>query len=112
MNLDLFQLLPNQAYYNTLPISGKELVNANDTANKQDQIVLLIFSENPFVTFTRDEMYTRIQAKGRTILVSSVGRSLTTLMNKGFLEKTTERRKGFYAFQTAYKFKSNNNVEN
>jgi len=91
---DLFTPPPVKHYYNTVPEHGKVLVTKNERAGKQEIEILKWFqSKGDGVNFTAWECFNRA---GNKMSMASVKRSLTNLMNDGYLEKTTELRPGQY----------------
>lgn len=92
MQTSLFDKPPVKAYHNSLPTSGKDLVKKNEKAGRQEIEILKWFqSKGEGVNFTSWETYNRA---GNKMSQASVKRSLTNLMNDGYLEKTLHLRPG------------------
>jgi hypothetical protein len=81
----------DEIYYNTVKYSGEELQTRLLRAKNQDQAVLLWMANHPDDDFTRDEVYKLVMPRAKE---SSVGRSLNTLMEAGYLNKLDIFRMG------------------
>lgn len=105
MQLDFFQPKTAPSFHNTVPIHGKELIEANDKASDQDAFVFSVF-EQTGRDYNAWEMYQEVQRLGRTILEKSVRRALTNLTTQGKLERTNVMRPGQWgAGNSVYKLK-------
>ncbi|MFN8834455.1 MAG: hypothetical protein ACK50Z_04325 [Betaproteobacteria bacterium] len=93
MQLDFFQPKQRPSFHNSVPIHGKELIQAERNADIQDEYVLTVFEETG-KDFNAWEMYQEIQARGRTMLEKSVRRALTNLTTDEKLERTNVMRPG------------------
>ena len=79
------------AYFNTTNESGQDLEQYIKQAQGQELAILQFFLQHSNDTFTPAEVQAGIQDIG---LLTSVRRAMTNLTCKGYLEKTTEKRKG------------------
>jgi len=103
--LDFFQTLTRPSFHNTVPIHGKELIQAEQTADAQDRYILTVFKETGR-DFNAWEMYQELQRRGKTMLEKSVRRALTNLTNNQELERTNIMRPGQWgARNSVYKLK-------
>ena len=111
----LFNPTPARAYYNTLPIHGKELIEKNKIAHRQDREILLFFQvisrcEPPFFKEPNTntwEVYTTLpfyipNIFKKKLSHASVKRAMSNLKEAGYLIRTKIRRKGEYASASCY----------
>lgn len=81
------------SFYNTVPISGIDLSQAEKNAKGQEALVLEVYRKYPQNQFTPFEM---LELIGINYPVTSIRRALTNLTSKGLLIKTEAKRKGKY----------------
>lgn len=80
-------------YYNTTHLKGSELSEAVNAAKTQDAKVLQIFRLNPEAKLSKYQVHDSLISQdliNPKTLTSSIGRSITTLTEKGYLVKTNE----------------------
>jgi predicted transcriptional regulator len=80
-------------YYNTTSLSGNELLREVSGARNQDEIILSFFKENPTSELTPFNVLSLCKMN---CPITSIRRSMTNLTNKGFLEKTENKKLGEY----------------
>lgn len=84
-----------KAYYNTTKLSKKEVIEANNEALAQEGNIIEIFKKHsPLAPSDVWRIYERLYKK--SILLTSVRRSITTLTKKGILTKTSIKKIGVY----------------
>lgn len=79
------------SYYNTTGVVNPELRSRMDMAKTQDKKILVFLRAYPNQAFTRDELFRTVLPNAR---ITSVGRSLNTLMKDGLINKIKTFRKG------------------
>ena len=87
-------LTPNvkrRVYYNTNKESGDTLVKSNNSALKQEDVILNVFLGNS--KLTPEEV---LRFSGLNVPLTSIRRAMTNLTNDGKLEKTNTMKKGSY----------------
>ncbi len=110
--LDIFS--PIQAsrvstvYHNTTQLKGQELNAAQTRASKQTEVVLRLFQQHPRTGMTPWDVYHHL---GQQYMITSIRRSITTLTDAGYLEKTSERRKSGPAGETNYVWRLTNQTD-
>ncbi len=82
-----------EIYFNTLPLSGEKLQTAKNKAQGQNELILEFFVNNAYIDFTPTQIFLLFGSKWP---LTSVRRAITTLTESGFLEKTSNMRKGMY----------------
>jgi predicted ArsR family transcriptional regulator len=73
-------------YYNTTNETNPDLKQYRETAEKQDEVILDFFKQHKELTASDIE-------RRSTIFITSIRRSINTLVNDGLLEMTGEKRK-------------------
>ena len=89
-------------FYNTVGVSGEELKEAKERAEKQENAVKRFFTENPDGIFAPSEVQAKVG-----FLITSVRRTINTLWAKdGFLERCDRKKnKQTNASEFTYKLK-------
>ena len=87
-------------YYNTNEEDGPELRESWARTAKQNDLILMIFQDNPNETFTPDQIQHLCEVCEREWPITSIRRAISTLTKAGNLTKTSELRKGKYGKQT------------
>lgn len=86
---------PQISFFNTNDTRGTELVQAEMTAKKQEEIVYAIFVK--YRRLTASDCWTIFcKTYVPEILLTSCRRAITNLCNKGKLVKTFDKKKGLY----------------
>ena len=94
-------------YYNTNEEDGPGLRESWAQAAKQDDLVLMIFKDNPNESFTPYEIQHLCEVCERDWPITSIRRAINTLTKAGNLTKTDELRKGKYGKNThTWKYRS------
>lgn len=87
-------------YYNTTNEIGNDLKESRSKANTQDNDILEYFKKNEECSPSQVWKVLREKELDKdgvtTMPLTSVRRSITNLTKKGYLEKTTDKRKGIY----------------
>lgn len=87
-------------YYNTTNETGNDLKESRSKASTQDNDILEYFKKNEECSPSQVWKELREKELDRdgvtTMPLTSVRRSITNLTKKGYLEKTTNKRKGIY----------------
>ena len=81
-------------FYNTTELEGTELKEAKIRAGTQNDRVLKVFRDNPDKAFSPTEVH-QLTNRWNTPL-TSIRRAITTLTALGYLERTDEKRPGWY----------------
>lgn len=77
------------SYHNTVPLTGNELLQAEDTAKRQEDEVLQLFMRYKRLTPWQTEA--RLNALGKKWPITSIRRAITNLTESGKLQKTGEK---------------------
>ena len=92
--LNIFGPSQSVHYHNTVPTSGYDLIKKNEKSGKQEIEILQFFqAKGHGVNFTAWEVFNR---PFNQMTMASVKRSMTNLMNDGYLQKTLDLRPGQY----------------
>lgn len=81
-------------FYNTNNESGEDLKRSRGKAWKQDEIILELFQNNPFNSYTPFEVMDILEM--RHVPITSIRRAMNSLTRNGLIEKTQEQRFGEY----------------
>ena len=82
-------------YYDTTRLVNSELATAKRDAGTQDDLIALFFADHPDRDFTAAEVLAAgVLPEGAPL--TSVRRSLNSLMKSGLVEKTRNKRPGVY----------------
>ena len=81
-------------YYNTVPIEGEELKEKREKAEAQTKQLEDFFRKYPKSHFTDCQLWMFVFSQ--KIPLTSARRARNTLKNRGVVEKTGNREKGFY----------------
>lgn len=92
---------PQPSFHNSIDLKGKELIKAESKAKTQEEIILKLFTDNPHVDFTASDVHLRL---GQQMLLTSIRRSISNLVESNHLEKTENKRLGLYG-QMNYAYK-------
>lgn len=95
-------------YHNTTAKRGPELEAAEVKASKQTEVILGIFRDHPYTSFTPWDVYNHL---GQQMMITSVRRAITTLTDAGHLQRTEERRRSGPAGETNYTWRLLNQIE-
>lgn len=87
--------MPNK-FYNTIHASGQTLIDFNNQAESQNNIILHIFELNKNSSFTPFEVQKCLIRIGKDYPITSVRRAMTTLTEEGKLIKLSEMKPGNY----------------
>ena len=82
-----------EIYFNTIPIEGTELKEAQFKAGSQNEEILFIF-KNFGLFWSPSDIFLYVNNKRWPL--TSIRRSLTTLTKLGYLEKTGELKTGMF----------------
>ncbi len=84
-------------FYNTNSLTGSQYIQAVRNAKNQDEKVMLYltYSENRVKEFTAGHLWKYSNLFDNTPL-TSVRRSVNTLLNEGFIEYTGKKQKGLF----------------
>lgn len=93
MQLDFFQSKQSPSFHNSVPIHGKELLQAERNAKAQEARVLTIFEETGR-DYNAWEMYQAYQDRFGLAPKDSIKRALTNLTTEGKLVRTNVMRPG------------------
>lgn len=89
----------NMTYFNSIKESGDDLKKYQDKTKTQDEIVLMLCRENK--TFTASKIFSEFPTKAP---LTSIRRSINTLLNNCNIVCTGEKTKGIYGRnETEYK---------
>jgi len=89
----------NMTYFNSIKESGDDLKKYQDKAKTQDDIVLMLCRKNE--TFTASKIFSQFPSKAP---LTSIRRSINSLLNKCNIVCTGEKTKGIYGRnETEYK---------
>lgn len=83
-----------RSFHNTIELSSEQLREADKAAKRQEDKVLSLFQDGK--PRNAWEAYCELSNNGETMIKDSVKRSITNLMNAGFLIKTEVKTKGEY----------------
>ena len=83
-----------RTYYQTTPLTAKQLVEAFTRAGKQDELVLAVLRYGYSGEMTPSQVHARGVDLGKRWLLTSVRRSMTRLTEAGVLVKTDLSRTG------------------
>lgn len=83
-----------KAYFNTTKLSKEKLIEANAEALDQEVAILEIFKKNS--PLSPSDAWRIFERNYRSILLTSVRRSVTNLTTKGYLIKTSVQKIGVY----------------
>jgi len=86
-------------FYNTAELKGVELKEANIRAGTQNDRVLKVFRDNPDKFFSPEEVYKALGHLMWNTPLTSIRRAITTLTALGCLERTDEKRPGWYGIK-------------
>lgn len=81
-------------YYNTTDLKHQELQTATGQAKHQDERILNYFKDHPSSLFSPEEVHAAIFTSQTPI--TSIRRSMNTLTESLFLEKTNTYKQGMY----------------
>ena len=81
------------SYYNTVRKDGEQLKMALDKTETQEDLVLLLFRNNPYKNYTPFEVLKELGIKAP---ITSIRRAITDLTQDGKLRKLDIRRVGEY----------------
>ena len=94
-------------YYNTNEEDGEGLRESWAQTANQNDLILMIFHDNPNETFTPDQIQHLCEVCERDWPITSIRRAISTLTKQGNLTKTSELRKGKYGKKThTWKYKA------
>ena len=82
-----------EIYFNTVPIEGAELKEAQFKAGGQNEIIYDIYLTYPNIHISPSDIFHYLSHRWP---LTSIRRSLTTLTKLGYLEKTGELKTGMY----------------
>ncbi len=85
-----------EIFFNTVNLSGDDLKKASTKVGGQNCKVLEHFINNPYLDFTAAQLHLLF---GQQMLLTSIRRALSTLVDKGFIEKTKKKRMGLYGME-------------
>jgi len=88
------------SFYNTINVSGQQLIDYEESAQTQEEQILKIFLRHSKVSFAWFEIKNILNE----IPEISIKRSITNLKTKGKLIKTTDKVTGSYG-KPCYKYK-------
>ena len=80
-------------YFNTTNETGQVLISFEDSAKTQDDIILELYHKTSH-PMSASTVFRFLEFKKWPI--TSIRRSITNLMNKGYLEKTKTKTNGMY----------------
>lgn len=80
-------------YYNTTQAIGKELQSFIESAETQDQKVLILFRN--YLKLTPSEAW-NLSGLKNTTPITSIRRAITNLTNEGLLIRTEDKKEGIY----------------
>jgi len=89
------------SYYNTTKEKNQDLSDLIQRAKNQDELILNIFIESNKTELSASDVFRLMQFK---YPLTSVRRSINTLMNGGHLQKTENKKIGIYG-RKEYLFK-------
>lgn len=95
-----------QSYHNTTHSSGQVLIEFENKAKNQEEIILDFFGHKFLHDFTPDEVLEQLGLENTPI--TSIRRAITNLTDRGKLIKTNIQRTGKYGKPT-YAWKLNTN---
>ena len=84
--------MSNSFHSESIIIGDRLLAERESTAQKQDDIILSIYEGRPTEMLAASEIESVVHAQGKTILLTSVRRSLTNLTKKNKLVKCKAQR--------------------
>lgn len=95
-------------YYNTTPLTGKDLQAATGLSKAQDERILDFFKLNPSKRFSPEQIWRNLFTEATPL--QSIRRSITTLEKGLFLYKTGWMVQGMYGRKiNTWGLKTNNN---
>lgn len=94
------------SFYNTIEASGQQLIDFEQKAQTQEELILSCFKQYNKTDVTPDEVQDLLRLFNTPI--TSIRRAITNLTKQGKLIKTTNQRKGRYGKMT-YAWKINSN---
>ena len=83
-------------YFDTTSLPAPELKAAEEAAKSQNALILQLFRDNPNRTFTPCEVHHDLGVGKWNTPLTSIRRAITTLTKLGYLERTNEKRLGWY----------------
>lgn len=94
------------SFYNTIEASGQQLIDFEQKAQTQEELILSCFKQYNKIDLIPDEVQDLCWLSETPI--TSIRRAITNLTKQGKLIKTTNQRKGRYGKMT-YAWKINSN---
>lgn len=92
-----------KSFYNTVGLTNKRLVDAIKKSESQSKAIYLVFKHNPKKHYSPIEIHNIFK---KSMLLTSVRRSITNLTNAGMLVKTDKKVEGQYGVvNLTWKFK-------
>lgn len=93
--LDMFSANPpRREYHNTVPLSGKILMDAETSAKSQSVRILALYEK--WGAMPPSVVHRRYEALYPPVPLTSIRRSITNLTTQKHLEKTGEMKTGIY----------------